>query len=184
MVFGFSKKEFRAVVIILLILSTAVFLNMQTALRRARDAQRKADIRNIYNALVAFQSENGHFPFSENGQIIGCGEETDEKGNPIFHACEWGWEGLADLNRVPGDPLHHSGYRYNYISNGRRYQIFASLESDEEPEYDLKVKARNLACGEKICNFGLGYSNAPLDRTLEQYEAEERKKELEKLNLN
>lgn len=181
MVLGFSKKELLAVTTILSLLGGLMFINMQASLRRSRDAQRKADVRDIYNGLIKFQADFGFFPASNNGRVVGCGgEEKDEKGNPIFHECEWGWESLQGyLERIPSDPENDKGYRYHYISNGKRFQIYASLESDEEPEYNTKIKQRNLTCGEKICNFGLGYSKTPLDKTLEEYEQELARQEKE-----
>lgn len=177
---GFNRNESIAVGFILLVLGTAIYSNLQVALRRSRDAQRKADVRAVSDALAKFQHDFAYFPISENGKIVACGgEQKDEKGFPILTACEWGWDSLRDvadsdypayLTRIPSDPKHGDGRRYYYLSNQKRFQIFASLEGLDEQEADPKIAARNLPCGNKICNFGLGYSETPTDITIEEYE--------------
>jgi general secretion pathway protein G len=69
---------------------------------------------------------------------------------------------------IPPDPHSKSGTTYVYLSDGNRYQIFAALEGADEAEYDAKIAARGIMCGNKICNMGLS-NNVPLYMTIEEY---------------
>ena len=189
--FGFNKREQTSVLIILSLLSIVVAVNMRVALRKSRDAQRKADIRSISDALNKYIDEFGFLPASSSdGEIIACKGDLGEDGIPEFRVCKWGWEGIRDIfdetypayiERIPSDPSHGKGARYRYISNGKRYQIFATLESDDEPEYDPEIATRKLSCGNRICSFGLALGDTPLDKSIEAYENEMRAKEIEEL---
>lgn len=170
---GFNRNEALGVWFIFLILGTVTLVNMRGALRKARDAQRKADIRSIHDALLEFQNERGSFPLAFQGKIVACDEKTDEKGVTIYEPCEWHFDGmLSYLTRIPSDPYHGKGVRYHYISNGNRYQIYAALEGENEDEYDEKILKRNLDCGNRKCNFGRSYAETPLDISIEEYENE------------
>ncbi|KKU16553.1 MAG: hypothetical protein UX25_C0030G0006 [Candidatus Woesebacteria bacterium GW2011_GWC2_45_9] len=170
----FTRKELLAVILIFSAIILASLGNFKVSLRRARDVQRKNDIRSVSDALVKYSEDFGPFPLAEDGKIVGCqGPETkiDEKGRITgLVACEWGRDALAD--KLPQDPLFKEGYRYFYLSNGKRFQLYASLEGIDEPEYDQKIIARNLSCGSYICNFGLSYGPTPLDKSIEEYENE------------
>ena len=83
-----------------------------------------------------------------------------------------GHDAFSYLERIPSDPKHDEGARYYYVSNGRRFQIYASLEGRDEDEFSEAILARNLPCGKEICNFGLAYGKTPLDKSLEEYENE------------
>lgn len=181
----FTRKELLGVVLIFAVIILASLSNFKVSLRRARDVQRKADIRAVSDALVKYSEDFGTFPLAEDGRIVACrGPETkiDEKGRITGQvACEWGKDSLADISapayppyqdRLPQDPLFEKSFRYLYLSSGRYFQLYASLEGTDEPEYDPKIVARNLSCGEGICNFGLSYGSTPLDKSLEEYENE------------
>jgi type II secretory pathway pseudopilin PulG len=181
----FTRKELFAVILIFSAIILASLSNFKVSLRRARDVQRKNDIRMVADALALYTADFGAFPLSEDGKIVACqGPETkiDEKGRITgLTSCGWGKDPLADISdpsyspykdRLPQDPLFEKGYRYLYLSNGNRFQLYSSLEGADEAEYDSKIVARNLSCGSYICNFGLGYGATPLDKSLEEYENE------------
>lgn len=186
----FSKEELRAVLFILFIIVIFSFPNFIVSLRRARDAQRKADIGSIYSALNEFQSDFGSFPLAKNGKIAICSPfykkeliPTTKKDSSVsdydYSECEWGKDSISDLfdptyppylKIIPQDPYLSRGRNYYYLSNGNRYQIYGSLEGKDEAEYDEAIVKRNLPCGNKMCNFGKGYSNIRLDISIEEYE--------------
>lgn len=179
----FSKSEFKAVLIIfagLIIISTPNFI---VSLRRARDAQRKADIGSIQDALFRYQGDFGTFPLSIVGKIAACEPVTFEEAGgiktPVFSPCDFGKASLADLadgsyppymKLIPDDPEASKGYSYYYFSNGSRFQIYGSLEGKGEDEYDDSIIKRAIACGEKICNFGKSSGKTPLDISIGEYE--------------
>lgn len=192
----FTKSELKIVGGVLLFLFVISAFNFRLALRRARDAQRKADLGEIENALLSYYRDFGYFPPSNNeGEIIACfdGENEDivvprnsdgeidikEYFNQ-FRGCEWGEDGLRDVTdpdypayaeRLPGDPNILKGFSYRYESNFTRYQIFAHLEGkDSEDEYAPEIEDRGLGCGIVKCNFGKAYGKTPLDMSIEDYE--------------
>jgi len=180
-ILGFKKNELIALFVIFSVLLVAIFVNLKISFRKARDAQRKGDIRGIYDALLLYHEDFGVFPLAIDGMIAACEPVTfDTKGSPTFSACRWGWDELRDVfdkdypkyMTLPSDPHHTYGVRYLYVSNGNHFQIYAALESAQEDEYKPEVVARNLNCGEEICNFGRSDGKTPLDKTLEEYENE------------
>ncbi len=176
--FGFSKREIVGLGSILLIIFCATALNLRVSIRKGRDSQRKADLRRISDVLGEYNQDFGIFPFSDKGRIVACVSpegELDEQGKPILVPCEWAFDGISPyIEALPSDIHHGQGARYYYLSNGKRFQIYASLESSTEPEYDPKIVARNLACGNRVCNFGLALGKTPLDKSIEEYENEMR----------
>lgn len=202
----FAKNELIGVVLIFLVVGIFTFSGLKTSIRRSRDAQRQADLGSISNALHNYQEEFGFFPPSENGKIKACKSDNfDQKlekikedkvfdRNKFFDAlssCDWGQNSLIDvsedsrepyLKTIPVDPKGNEGTSYLYLSNTNRFQIYAFLEGgEEEAGFNQDVVSRNLSCGDKICNFGKSFGDTPLDRSIEEYEAEllEKQRKLE-----
>ena len=178
-ILGFNRKEITALAIILGVIGTVTFANLQVSMRRGRDLQRKNDIRTIHDALIEHQKDESSFPPSFQGKIVACFGSVDENVIPQRVPCDWHRDGLPNifkdvvyLENLPTDPEHNSGARYYYISNGRYFQIYAALEGADEPEYDEGIVARNIMCGNRVCNFGRGFSETPLDKSIEEYENE------------
>ncbi|OGM30231.1 hypothetical protein A2630_03340 [Candidatus Woesebacteria bacterium RIFCSPHIGHO2_01_FULL_44_10] len=169
-ILGFTKQETRAVGVMLVGILTVTAINLVGAIRKSRDAQRKGDVRQITRILDEFQTSQGIIPASQDGLIIACNPDFDELGNPIYKPCRWGEDEISG-NKLPGDPHSTNGASYLYLASPKNYQVFASLESAKEDEYDEKIVARNLPCGIKICNFGLT-SGVPLDKSIQEYENE------------
>ncbi len=193
----FSKNEVFAVLGILFFIFVLTFLNMQVSLRKARDSQRRADLGEIANALRRYQNDFGFYPPSKDGKILACkGSDFDSGWNEIKNdkefdqekffnllvPCEWGKDPLKDvtdeayppyLKVIPGDPKGNKGISYLYLSNTKRFQIYAYLEGKEkEIGYDKSVVARSLFCGQGyVCSFGKSYG-VPLDISIEEYERE------------
>ena len=175
--FSLSKKQYYVIISTFLLVIFLTAVNLRVSLRKGRDAQRKLDVRNISRLLENFREENSYFPESMDGKIRGCETgQIDEFGDPIFRACNWGNDNFAGVP-LPSDPHSNLGVSYYYLSSGTHYQIYAALEGTTEAEYDPRIITRNLYCGNKICDFGLGYKETPLDKSIEEYE-----KDIEKVN--
>jgi type II secretory pathway pseudopilin PulG len=194
----FKKDEIIIISLILLFLASVSFFNFKTALRRARDAQRRADVSSVANALEKFHKDYGKFPLSsEDGKIKACKPENfDDLVNKLnedqsfsfsdylsnLKACEWGKDSLASLidekkepylQSLPRDPHYEDAITYYYLSNGNRYQIYTYLEGEEDAlGYDEATVGRNLACGNEICSFGKSFGKTPLDKSIQEYENE------------
>ena len=140
----FSKEELRAVFLILLVIFIISFFNFRTALRRGRDNERKNDLSDIAKVLDDYKSKNSVYPDS-----------------------------LSVIKSLPKDPGTPSGYSYLYFTDGKYFQLYASLEGKtDEAEFNPKIEALNLKCGNFVCNFGKASGSTPLDISLEKYENE------------
>lgn len=178
----FTKKEATVLTAIIVVLIGVMLFNFTISERKARDAQRKQDVRDIANALESYKNDVGTYPTSENGKIVGCDTgQKDDLGVPILRACNWGEDFLGNayhpekgkyMERIPVDPRNSDGYKYYYLTDGKFFQLYASLEGQNEMERDPAIIARNIFCGVNVCNFGLGSSYTPLDKSLEEYQNE------------
>lgn len=167
---GFTKQETVAVLSILGVILVITSINLVGAIRKSRDAQRKGDVRQITKIIEEFQNSQGSIPRSEDGKIVACNPNYDELGNPIYKPCVWGQDEIQET-KLPTDPHSQDGVSYLYLASVKNFQVFASLESAKEAEYDVKIVDRKLSCGNKICNFGLT-SGVPLEKSIEEYENE------------
>jgi hypothetical protein len=182
----FRRNEILGIGIILLALVIITFFNFRISLRRTRDTQRKEALGIMVDGLVLYKKQFGFFPLSsDDGKMLACkGPETQinhlTRKITNFVACEWGKDSLANLfdpnyplflKVIPNDPTADKGFSYYYASNGKRFQIYGSLEGSDEDEYDPKIMSRGLKCGSQICNFGQAYDTA-LDKSIQEYENE------------
>jgi type II secretory pathway pseudopilin PulG len=176
-----SKKDFTVIFIIFSFLLLITVLNMRVSFRKSRDQQRKGDIRAIYDALNRYNDEFSFYPGSQNGKILACKGPVNKFGYPDFVPCEWGEDSIRDifddsyppyLENLPKDPQSDKGAQYLYLSTGSHFQLYAALESSNQDEYNPSIVARNLSCGNRICNFGLANGETPLDKSLQEYENE------------
>jgi type II secretory pathway pseudopilin PulG len=173
----FSKSELVSIIVIFLILIVVSAPNFALSLRRARDQIRRDDIGNIQAAIDSYYSDYGMFPISDNeGRIVACRDMVN-KLEISQRPCVWGtdtWVNLTPgvdkvyMRVLPGDPYAKKGISYVYFSDGSRYQLFGSLESIDEPGYDEKLAAREVKCGNKVCNVGRAV-NVPMYTTIEEY---------------
>jgi hypothetical protein len=193
----FSKSETLGILAILTLILAASLYNFRISLRRARDAQRKADLGRISNAVGAFHNDFGFYPPSFDGKIVACKKEGADKYiedmNPfnlkdseidlfeIYTTCEWGKDSLSDvfdleyppyLGTLPMDPHSSTGAHYTYISNGNRFQLYAGLEGKDEDDAQSVIAERNVSCGIRICDFGRASGVTPLEKSIEEYENE------------
>lgn len=156
----FSIKELKVITIIFVCLFGVVFFNMTISLRRGRDSIRKNDISALQKSLDTYYQKYRVYPQSnDEGQIVGCfnGDIIRDKstGKPInVVPCLWGESKFEDKNLMPRDPSYLKGNSYKYISDGKKYEIYISLEGKDEAEYTASIAAKYLQCGIKICNYG------------------------------
>ncbi|MBI4029217.1 MAG: hypothetical protein HY376_02530 [Candidatus Blackburnbacteria bacterium] len=154
---GVSRNEGRFIILVLLLIGIFSYFNFQQSYIRARDVARKNDLKHMATALSNYFYDFNQYPPSKDGKILVCGNPE----NP--QECRWGLDGLKDLSDpnypayidfFPRDPQSDSR-DYIYISDTRNYQLFASLESDQDAEYNGRVAAKKIKCGKHICNFGV-----------------------------
>ncbi len=184
----FSKEETTALIIIFAVLVGISAPNFIKSLMRGRDQNRKDDMAIVQTALSTYVGDFGEFPKSTaDGKILACKRPDDKvtldkNGRLVVDLipCEWGKDKFYDLTPgstkvyaqiLPNDPHAKDGVTYFYSSDGSRYQLFSSLESKDDVEYDKKILSKNLNCGSKVCNLGRHYA-CVLTKTLQQCDEE------------
>ena len=136
------------------------FYNMSVSIRRGRDATRKDDMSSLQKSLDTFYQKYRYFPIStSDGKIVGCFNEDPVfdkvSGRPInVSVCEWGVSKFEGVNFMPRDPYYQKGFSYKYVSDGKGYELYVSLEGKDEAEYSEATVIKNLLCGLKVCNYG------------------------------
>lgn len=122
---GFTLIELLVVVSLIGVLATLVIANMNSARERARDAQRKSDMRNIQTALRLYYNDNGGYPLKA---VIDAA-----------WGVEWADDGVTYMNLLPNDPLAPTQvYTYTY-TDSETYTLKACLEnkSDDKGVADI-----------------------------------------------
>jgi general secretion pathway protein G len=125
--YGFTLIELLVVVSLIGVLATLVIANLNSARERARDSQRKSDLRSIQTALRLYYNDNSStgFPNSSSYNIVGCDG-----------ACTWGeaWvnESITYMNILPKDPLTGQSYRYTASADNEGYTLEACLENKSD----------------------------------------------------
>ena len=94
---GFTLIELLVVISIIGILATLITANLNSARSRARDAQRKSDIKNIETALRLYYNDNGAYPVA----------------SAMPWGAKWNNGSVIYMNMVPKDSLSPSqDYQY------------------------------------------------------------------------
>jgi len=182
----FSKTEAISIILIFILLVAVSIPNFIVSLRRARDQVRRDDLGALVHSLDEYYAELGTFPpSSSDGRIVDClkpGDKPyqDKKGQWVVDAipCEWGVDsfsnlitGKAYMSVLPREPYWQDGHSYLYMSDGDRYQIFATMEGKDEAEVETIIIEKNLPCGNSICNVGRSYA-CDIPKSLSECEEE------------
>lgn len=133
---GFTLIELLIVVAIIGVLATLLMANFVGVRQRARDAQRKSDLRQIQSALELYRADNGSYVLA----LPSCG------GSSLA------LNGTTYMQTVPCDPL---GGNYTYSSNGTTYSIVACLENANDNQKD----ATNVSPCNGTTNFSYTLKN-------------------------
>lgn len=123
---GFTLIELLVVISIIGILATLVTANLNSARSRARDAERKSDLKNIETALKLYSNDNnGLYPASN---AIPWGTIWQSAGNAIY------------MQVVPQDPLYNASdsnsQKYQYVlgQSGDTFTLSACLENNSDSQ--------------------------------------------------
>lgn len=115
---GFTLVELLIVIAIIGVLATIVTVSLGSSQQRARDAQRKSDLKQIANALEIYFNNNAGYPNDNSGAITGT---------------SWGGAWSSYMRVVPADPTATPQYCYDRVT-GNSYDLFARLENPNDPD--------------------------------------------------
>lgn len=118
--FGFTLIELLVVISIIGILATLVAANLNSARSRARDANRKSDLRNISTALRLYFNDKGVYP--DPATLPWGSEWTGTGGSPVY------------MIKLPIDPLPGQNYKYELGATGDTFILTACLENGSDAQ--------------------------------------------------
>jgi len=133
---GFTLIELLIVIAIIGVLATLLMVNFIGVRQRARDAQRKSDLRQVQSALEIYRSDNSSYPngntkvdeiFScpPSAPPAACTGSTNCFGNSPSCSSVY----MKTLPIDPGGAGSFNGGSYYYQSSGTTYTLGACLEN-------------------------------------------------------
>lgn len=142
---GFTLIELLVVLVIIGVLSALLTANFIGVRQRARDAQRKTDLRQIQSALEIYRADNGSYPSSD--FFPACGLPFAEEGSVTY------------MEKVPCDPSTQVSYTYSSggTPDGTSYSLIACLENGEDSQKDTILPDPN-SCNQST-NFAYTLKN-------------------------
>lgn len=120
---GFTLIELLVVIAIIGVLSALLTSNFIGVRQRARDAQRKSDLRQIQSALELYRADVGNYP--SNSMLASCGTTTAK----IYNGSS------TYMQQIPCDPTTGSVYTYN-TSDNTTYTLITCLENGSDSQKD------------------------------------------------
>lgn len=117
---GFTLIELLIVLAIIGTLTSFLMANFLGARTRARDAQRKADMRQLQAAFELYRADQGSYPASP---LPTCGTGLVSGGTTY-------------IQKVPCDPTSSGQYVYSYTTTGSTYSLVACLENVKDQQKD------------------------------------------------
>lgn len=177
---GFTMIELIIVFALIALLSSYMLgMSFIGAKKRARDSERKTQIKQLSVALEQYVNDHGSYPASSaDGEIMGC----DSNGDDVYdELCDWGGifgasGGVIYMAQLPKDKLS-SNRRFFYQSNSIGWQLFARLEDDRDPVLDYNENGDYDEGGEGLpayaicdpgvtgldtCNYGASSGNVTI----------------------
>ncbi len=135
--FGFTLIELLIVIAIIGVLATILLVNFMGVRQRTRDAQRKADLRQIQSAIELYKADQSTYPASPLYQV-NCSTSSPltypQTGTPI----------VIYMTKLPCDPSGASWWNsgnYYYSLNGTTYTLGACIENANDA--DSQVTSTN-----------------------------------------
>lgn len=127
---GFTLIELLLVLAIIGVLTSFLLANLIGAKARARDAQRKSDLRQIQAALEMYRADNGTYPAAP---LPACGSSLNSNGTVYMQS-------------IPCDPLNTGQYVFTYslTGGGTGYTLITCLENVNDSQKD-KTNAANCS---------------------------------------
>ncbi|QQG41115.1 MAG: prepilin-type N-terminal cleavage/methylation domain-containing protein [Candidatus Levyibacteriota bacterium] len=140
---GFTLIELLVVIVIIGILTTLLMANFIGIRQRARDGQRKSNLRQIQAALEIYRADLGSYPSS----LPACNNAFVGGSPPATY-----------IQKIPCDPLNTGKYVYTYVQagSGTGYNLYACLENVNDNDKDLN---NNTTYCDGSTNWSITFTN-------------------------
>jgi general secretion pathway protein G len=133
---GFTLIELLVVIAIIGMLSALLVPNFMGARERARDSQRKSDLKQIQKALEMYRQDQTLYPTATSGRFGTCGSSFSS-GSTIY------------MNKIPCDPLAPTPYYYSPNNTNLTFQLCACLEN--KADFDSSTSCPCGPCSSGKC---------------------------------
>jgi len=136
---GFTLIELLIVVAIIGILATFLLVNFIGVRQRARDAERKSDLRQIQSALELYRADasNGSYPDTPVLSVCGAGHSLANSDGTVTY-----------MTTMPCDPSTLLPYKYTPTDNRAGYLIVACLENENDSQLDKDGSGEPIKCSQ------------------------------------
>lgn len=149
---GFTLIELLIVIAIIGLLSAFLTVNYISVRQRARDSQRKSDLRQLQSALELYRNDLGQYPPYPPGTwttpFLNCPAApitSTSFGNDAVISGSVGICSVTYLQTVPVDPSTLTSYTYQQnavtvggVTQNVGYCVRACLENTQDPQTDAK----------------------------------------------
>ena len=134
---GFTLIELLIVIVIIGVLATILLANFIGVRQRSRDAQRKADLRQIQSAIELYKADQGVYPPNPL-YSINCDSYTSSS----FSSLTGGSPAITYMTKIPCDPSGTTWYNsgnYFYSLAGNTYTLRACIENSNDTDQNVVV---------------------------------------------
>ncbi len=141
---GFTLIELLIAVAIIGVLASVLFANFIGVRQRARDSQRKSDLRQIQAALEFYRSDQGSYPDSSSFKTIFYSTHCPPTSPAVYNATTYMSKPPCDPNKSvydvsSGDAMTYGDYIYSYSSGS--YTLTACIENQNDSDPNISGTA-------------------------------------------
>ena len=143
---AFTLIELLVVIAIIAMLSALLVPNFMSARERARDAQRKSDLKQIQKALEMYRQDQTPPTYPTAGPVI---NRFGSCGSPFGSAS------TVYINKIPCDPLGPTPYYYLSNNTNLTFELCTCLENKADPEPTPASICSGLSCNTGQKKYGI-----------------------------